>query len=1370
MGRTYSNQTIRNKSKSTKLLSNISSNYYVLVDAGEGYTSGMAVAHDRVSASSLYYQTLSDPATDVKEVWVITSSGENTYSLRALNDGYYVNGNNNGWNRSLNPTETTGDFTVTLSGGICQIVCASGSYSPGSTFGPWEGTKTTGSDMSVAINKKNNSTATGDGDNAPGFILYSIPRSAYTGSTVVDVTSTYLTNADFSATTAVTGDYLYGYGKDGTPYGFQAVDNWTSKVLAGDNSNANYPNSAMAAGVFEYGSSTTLKGNDKAAPAKDPEGNNGKCLGFMAVWGCGGYYYQEVTLPAGIYKMTVPTYNQSGTNAPTSYIGFLANDGTNYTVAANPSTGSWQTLEINFALAESTSGKIALGYQSTGNGAGSNPHLFFDCVKLSYTSLPQYANSISQKQTLAGTTDLPTSDFIPSDGAFTIEGTATAGSAIVLTSLGISYTPVKSGAIRFVRTTDNIVLVYEGEEFMTAFASGDVYTFAEITSSNVTSSEANLLSNASFETLGSAKAATDQYNPGNPWDGNIPSNARVQLTSSMESGTLTKGNGDYVLVWRGGSNNNITQPVSGLKANRRYKVQTLQIFANNGTGPFRFGLGSSAGGTQYGSVDITMGGTGDKVHRLWSGVFKTSNTTTTSGHFTLTGCTSGGDRLPCLDWISLACQDDSPVSGMTSPKYLEGSAYAPVMISEIRAEFDEVYASIATTLADESYVNITGSERSALETAKDDTYYEFTSDDSEDYEHAISDINNLISTFTAAKTNYDKLVAVRITGATYTTEDWPRATAAKKTALDNAIAAAPTSSEDALTKTNAIVTAYRQFVESNGKAEGVSGAFDFASAIAGADPGVNEDWTDGIGTKNVDGEKYTDGDGNKSGQYYDGGWSSTQGANINMSRTFTLPAGIYQLQVTARGSESLTAYTMSIGGQTINLPTDGAGSDVGTFGHGWSDCYVVFESDGSELTLNIQATSTAAYQWVSFTRFRLYSIELVHHNYTINAVAAGTTIKELATGETYESGTYTTYVPKVIEYNSQFYVLDDDNLSNYEASFTMGTSDAVEEVNYTLDESIVRFYEGETVAGTQSAYSNGAYGTVAGQNKRNRGIFASTLTPGTYQFIGSLVADGNSGRQITLREGTDDPMASLVGNNTTHMATADFTVYATTGSLYINGANSGTEKTNLSTSFDYVLIKRTGNATVSATIGAEGYATFGSQYPLDLTPENLADGVKAYKATSVNGETIQFVALEQSVPANTGILIAGEPGEITIPVATSSTPVEGENLLKVNASGETFDAEVGCSYYGLLKDSKEFHPFAPGTVAIPANKAYLRVENINPARLIISFDEEDPTAINAVEAVEANGDALKDGKYLIGNKVVLVKNGVKYSTNGQKLN
>lgn len=203
-----------------------------------------------------------------------------------------------------------------------------------------------------------------------------------------DVTSTYLTNADFSQTTALTGNYLYGYGKDGSPYGFQTVDGWTYVVTAGDNSNNSYPNSGIGGGVFSYGSSTQLKGNGKAAPATNPNGEaSGNCFGFFGVWGCGGYYYQNVTLAAGKYTITVPMYSQSGTQANTTYTGFFPTSGTNRTVAVNPTENQWVNQTVTFTLTDETAGQIRIGYQSTGSGSGANPMLFIDCVKIEYTAI-----------------------------------------------------------------------------------------------------------------------------------------------------------------------------------------------------------------------------------------------------------------------------------------------------------------------------------------------------------------------------------------------------------------------------------------------------------------------------------------------------------------------------------------------------------------------------------------------------------------------------------------------------------------------------------------------------------------------------------------------------------------------------------------------------------------------------------------------------------------------------------------------------------------------------------------------------------------------------------------------------------------------
>lgn len=84
--------------------------------------------------------------------------------------------------------------------------------------------------------------------------------------------------------------------------------------------------------------------------------------------------------------------------------------------------------------------------------------------------------------------------------------------------------------------------------------------------------------------------------------------------------------------------------------------------------------------------------------------------------------------------------------------------------------------------------------------------------------------------------------------------------------------------------------------------------------------------------------------------------------------------------------------------------------------------------------------------------------------------------------------------------------------------------------------------------------------------------------------------------------------------------------------------------------------------------------------------------------------------------------------------------------------GATAHIHVIC--HGLKKGTKEFRPFNPESVVIPSNKAYLKFSGGGSARLVISFDE-DPTAINAVEAADAKVEGLKDGKYFEDGKIVI---------------
>lgn len=183
---------------------------------------------------------------------------------------------------------------------------------------------------------------------------------------------------------------------------------------------------------------------------------------------------------------------------------------------------------------------------------------------------------------------------------------------------------------------------------------------------------------------------------------------------------------------------------------------------------------------------------------------------------------------------------------------------------------------------------------------------------------------------------------------------------------------------------------------------------------------------------------------------------------------------------------------------------------------------------------------------------------------------------------------------------------------------------------------------------------------------------------------------------------------------------------------------------------------------VSATLGSNGYSTFASPYPLDLT--NLPDGLTAYKA-AVDGSTVTFTELDQAVPAYTGILLKGdESASYDIPVAGAGTIVS-DNAFCVNKAGTTFSPESGYNYFGLKKNTLTFGLFDPNDVAIPADKAYLKVSEGAGARLDISFDGEAPTGISAF--AETEDGVQQDGKFLEDGQIVIVRNGVKYRANGQ---
>lgn len=200
---------------------------------------------------------------------------------------------------------------------------------------------------------------------------------------------------------------------------------------------------------------------------------------------------------------------------------------------------------------------------------------------------------------------------------------------------------------------------------------------------------------------------------------------------------------------------------------------------------------------------------------------------------------------------------------------------------------------------------------------------------------------------------------------------------------------------------------------------------------------------------------------------------------------------------------------------------------------------------------------------------------------------------------------------------------------------------------------------------------------------------------------------------------------------------------------------------------------------VSATIGTNGYATFASPYPLDLTTANMPEGLTAYKA-AVSGTTVTFTLLNQTVPANTGILLQGEAsGLYDIPVVASGTEVT-ENAFLVNTGGTTFAGDEDYYYFGLKKNTLTFGTFTPGTLAIPANKAYLKVAKSNfgggaARELSFSFGDDETTRVETMNHALGSAALLGEEPITVnqyydlqGRRVAQPTRGL-YIVNGKKV-
>lgn len=396
-----------------------------------------------------------------------------------------------------------------------------------------------------------------------------------------------------------------------------------------------------------------------------------------------------------------------------------------------------------------------------------------------------------------------------------------------------------------------------------------------------------------------------------------------------------------------------------------------------------------------------------------------------------------------------------------------------------------------------------------------------------------------------------------------------------------------------------------------------------------------------------------------------------------------------------------------------------------------------------------------------------FSLETLVNNESVSKTNSN--LEETDDRVTEWSYAYSKYINK----DNKYYVADDITKFGETGSFKDG-DDIQKTVSYSNEaKDVVFFKEAESVSGNNTQYSNGANGFVTSQNKRNRGIRVGVLKAGKYIFEGAITK--NNKRSLVIREYIADPASDLSDDEKTEINTniKNSTIFATLSNatqtveftldketdLIINGANAGTEKTNQSEDFDYVVIKVGLPATETVSVSEAGFATYATTNNV-VVPKDENVKVMTVKVNAA-GTAIELNKVEAGtvIPAKTGILVKAAKGDYNFAV----TSKEGTTLDNNNLVAATTDVPSdGIKYYALTKigDKVGFALVANGVV-IPAGKAYLEV----PAGKAKFFGlDGEATGINSVKTAKA------DGAYytLEGVKTTKPVKGI-YIHNGKKI-
>lgn len=456
----------------------------------------------------------------------------------------------------------------------------------------------------------------------------------------------------------------------------------------------------------------------------------------------------------------------------------------------------------------------------------------------------------------------------------------------------------------------------------------------------------------------------------------------------------------------------------------------------------------------------------------------------------------------------------------------------------------------------------------------------------------------------------------------------------------------------------------------------------------------------------------------------------------------------YTVKYVCDGAELKTASNyQGVVGQKVTL----SASDKNAITTEDGTRYIYTSDDAASTKIASNGTSVVT---VNFHKARTAKLNVT---YNVNGTTSTTTT---ALAETDEGSTAWSYAYPLYMKGADGVYYKADNTESFGESGTFTDGETIDHtVTYsTADNQIVFYSEAEDAAGTDFTHSNGATGAVKAQNKTNRGLALGTYPSGTYEVTVAVTARAD--RQLAVRDASSEDATANQLAITDGKSLGEQTltvVLPEEKTLVLNGRNAD-NKSNQSADFDYVIVRKTGEATTTVNVNTTSLlASYSSAYTVTV-PED----VTIYKATAANTTTVTLQKVDTKVvPAGQGVILYSETGgDKTLSYGgTAGESLFSDNLLK--ATGAAAVTATG-SEYTLVKGQTAFAKVA-ADVAIPAGKAYLNVENAS-AKMIVDFGSA--TGIYRLQPSTNTADAPRynlAGQRVYGSaRGIVIVNGKKY--------